>query len=590
MRFIVLITGVAVASAASALDIGGRAAVGYSKLDTYPSVGEHTSAPKLELDLALDAGGFFERPGFLDWNLGASYRRVSAEVNGASTGESKLLLYRARAILFGDRRTPVTLTASALRNEARFLTDPQANVLGRAVVDSYGGDLSLNLRDRPQVSLGYSRLQTSDEVAGLTTHTSAADGFRAIVGHGSAAYNFIGTYNGTLGTGDWVSDNVDLHTGTAAFSFGLPGGLTAQVNDTYYLHIPRAAGAGAYRQENNSVGFFVSNNQGTGGRQTVRYGYAHGLTETSPTAFAELTRQSVRYDGEFALHGTPEQRGEPAPEGQRFSGRLLLDVGQSRTNAALVTSDSYGETLGATAYWRYGREGTYYEAHGGPSVALVQSELTGNDVGYGASLGGRIASEWLGQRLAFNYDADYGLRLYSSDGWTLKQSITGSVSGAIGKSRYVANLNGQSWRVSSPTLGDGAGRFLEARFVNTHRRLEAEIVGRLTDGIAAGTPREFVSDGLIIPAPFDSSTRELRVRSTYSVFTTLSVGAAGALISRVLPGAPSVTQAEVSGSIEYRFAAFSLRAEDRMVWYDQGSGGRNNLFFVHVSRRFGMRF
>lgn len=583
---------VAAAVPARAIDLSGRASVGYSKLDAWPTTGEHTTSPHLDLDIGLGAKGVIDRPGFVDWFLSGGYRRVTDEVDGARTGQSSLFLYDARAILFGDRRQPVTLEAKASRNQVEFLTDPQANVFGKAIVDTYGGGLTLNLPERPQLTAGYARTQGTDQVAGLTTHTYAVDEISATAGHGTGDYKFIGTYDGRLGTGAWTSDNVDTHNGTASVSLALPAGLTAQVSDTYQLRIPRASGVGAYRQENNGFSFYLSNSQPIGAQQAVRYSYLHGLTETSPTAFGELMRQSLRYDGDYSLDGQPLLRrpGEPPTEGSRLFGHLRLDAGQNRASTAVTTSDSYGETLGGSLYWRYGSGRTFYELHGGPSVALLQSDGAASRTGYGASAGGRIARDWLGQRLAVNYDADYGLRLYAAEGWTLRQILTGSVSGALGDSHYVASLNAQAWRTSDPTLGEGAGRVLEARFVDTQRRLELEAYARLTDGIAGSTPKEFVSDGLIIPAPFDSHTRELRARVAYNVFTTLGVGAIVALVSNEIPGSPTVNQTEVAGSLEYRFAAFALRMEDRMVWYDQGTGGRNNVFFVSVNRRFGLSF
>lgn len=591
LRLILLLAVATVAAPASATDVNARVGVGYSRFEYAPTLGDHTTTPRLDIDLGLDAKGFFQRSGFLDWIAGASYRRVSEEVNGATSGQSDVILYNGRLTLLGDRTAPVTLQAAASRNEVKFLTDPQADIFGRGIVNSYGGSLTLNLPERPSLSAGYTRNDAEDQIAGLTTHRYNVDEFTGTVGHGSPDFKFIGTYQGRLSSGDWVSDNVDTHQGNASVIFGLPAGMTGQLVDVYQLRIPRATGLGAYRQENNSFGAYVSNSQPLGGQQTVRYSYLHGLTETSPVAFNELTRQSIRYDGDFRLGGEPlEKKGRTPEEGSRYFAHVRVEGAQNRANTATVTSDAYGETLAALGYWRYIAGDKYYDLHGGPAVGLIQSDLTGNRSGYGFSAGGRFGREWLGQRFNVNYDTDYGLRLYASEGWSLRQILSGTVSGMIGTSRYMGQVNAQSFRTSSPTFGDGAGRSVDVRFVNTHRRLELEILGRLADGIAGSTPREFVSDGLLIPAPFDSHTRELRARIFYRAFTTLTLGATGAFISNEIPGSPTVTQTEVSGVVDYRFAAFGLHLEDRMTWYDQGGGGRNNLFLVSVSRRFGVRF
>lgn len=567
------------AAPAMALDVSGRIGLGYSRFEFTPPDGPSVTEPHLDIDLGLDARGVVVRRDVVDWRLGVAYRRISDERSGVQSRLQTRLLYSGQATVLGSGRSPLTLTLGASRSQTDFSLDPALDTFGQSVVDQATTSLTVRPGNLPPLGGSYTYRKLQEDVPGLPIHERETHQLQGFASSGSASHRFSATYAGEMNDGTYESDQYDQHAVSVVAGAPLPGKAELSLDDRYLRVQPKTSGPNALLQDNNAFRLYARDRGTYGDRHTLQYLYTHLLTETPASGPSEATRNSVRYEGDHLLTSPT------------LFTRWTVDasLNQSRLGAGEVATS--GETLAATLWWRRpATDGTYYEIFGGPLVGFLQSDA-GNDVGHGLSATARLTQPWLGQTAYVSYEGAYSRDLFAVTGWLLRQSLTGELTGQLGLARYTATLRGSSVRSRSPLFGEGATRLVELYSTVNWSRFELEVRGLLEDGITGATTGDFVSDGLFIPAPFDTSNRQVMLRGIASLFPGLRARAHFRLGSSSRPGEPRLDQTEVIGALDYQYAAFAVSVEDRVDWYDQPNGRlTTNTFFVRFYRRLDWRF
>lgn len=592
---LVVLLCLATASPAAALNVNGSVGGGYSRADSWADLGGHDTSPHYEYALSLGANGFLGRPGVFDWGLRGSYQKLQDYSGSTQIRDRRYVFYDGRLTLFGNQLRPVSATAFANRSEARYTSDPVRNLFGDSIVTTAGGNVSLLAQDRPRLHLGYSYIDIENSVQGLTTHTLTSHNLSATLKEGgSSTFNVAANYRGQLQDGSWVSDKADLHSATITSVTDLPNAITLVVTDVFDLRIPGDLTLpGAFRQESNAFTASVGNVRPAGESSRVSYLYYRALTESPATLPAEGARNSARYDADFTISdfGAPQDdpTGKLAGARSRLYWHLLADASLNRTTVAGNPTDTSGETLGAQLWLRRVASFGILTVGGGPLVSMLQADGADGKFGHGFTGGASLEGTFFSQTGALRYKIDYTNKLYGSDTWTLVQSANANAGGVLGRGRYNASLSASAFRTTSPLAGTGAGRRVDLAFVTTQGRFAAELRAGLSQGIAGSSPSNFIADGFFIPAPYNSSTKDVQATANYMLYTGLRASATARYGYSVYPGAPTLGQAEGRAAIEYSFGALALSLEDRYTWYEQAAGGRTNVLWLRLSRSFGFR-
>lgn len=580
IRTLVLsLVAVALPAGAGAVDLSGRIGVGYSRLELTPPDGPGTTSPHLDLDLGLDARGFVVQPEIFDWKLVSSYRRISDSVDGSRTNLQKSFLYDASAAVFRSPSSAMTALLGASRTQSDFSTNLALDAFGQSVTDLARASVVVRQASLPPVTASYFYRNLDETIPGLPLHNRTTHGLDASVAGGTSAYHLSASYAGELNDGTWTTDQYNLHNVAVQAGAPLRDGLDLAIDDRYYRLEPKSTAVGAVAQDNNAFRAYMRDRGTFGDHHVLEYLYGHAITETPGSPLAEITRNSVRYEGDHLLTSPT------------LFTRWSLDLSLNQTRLGTTESSSSGETGGVQLWWRRVGDDRLYEVYGGPLVGFTQSDVATKALGYGGSATGRLSQPWAEQIARLSYESTYGTDLYGIPGWSLRHSLTGSVEGHLWTGTYSALLRGNALRSYSPVLGDGANRSIEAYAKSTFRRFELELRGLMESGMTGATPGEFVGDGLFIPAPFDTSSRQLWLRGTLGILPGLNARAHFRLTSNTRPGQPSIDESEVIGALEYQFAALYVSVEDRIDWFDQ-TGGRatSNTIFVRLYRRFNARF
>lgn len=563
----------------TALDVTGRVGVAYSRSTFDPPEGPSVTEPHLDVDLGLDARGVVVRPEVVDWKLGAAYRRISDDTNGARTRLQERFFYDGRATLFGNPASAATLRLNGSRTQSDFSTNVALDVFGSSVTDQAGATLTIRPGSIPPVVGGYAYRRLEENVPGLPTHERETHAFQASIASGSPTHRFSGTYLGELNDGTFAADQYDLHGVSVQAGAPLAGKAELVIDERFTQLQPKTTALGAIAQDNNVFRLSARDRGLYGDRHVLEYLYSHALTETPTSPLAEATRNSLRYEGDHLLTS-------PA-----LFTRWSLDLSLGSTRLGTTSVDASGETAGVQLWWRRTDAERTYEILGGPLVGLIQSDADGDDVGYGASAAARFTRPWGAQLAHLAYDVAYARDLFAIAGWNVRQSLTGQLGGRLGLGRYSAVLRGSTVRSHSPLLGDGATRLVEAYSTVELGRFDFELRGLLESGIANTAAANFVSDGLFIPPPFDTSNRQLSLRAGARVLPGLTARAHARVGSSARPGQPTIEQTEVIGALDYQYAALVVSVENRVDWFEQPTGtAMRNTVFVRLHRRLDWRF
>lgn len=566
---------------AAALDVSAEAGVSYSRYELQPPGGPSVTRPHLDVDLGLDARGAIVAPDVVDWKLGASYRRLADSLGGTETSRRTLLFYDGAVALFRSPRSAVTIALAGSRRENEFSRALATDVFGHAISDEARATLTLRPRDLPAVNGAYSFRNLEERIPNEPLHVRRTHGIAASAAAGTGSFNYSASYRGELNEGTWDTDDFDLHTVSVQAGAGLPRGLLLNVDERYHRVEPRATGPGTFAQENNSFRAYVHDAGTFGDRHRLEYLYGHAITEAGGEA-AERARNAIRYEGDHLL-----------TRPTLFT-RWLLDVSYAQSRAvtgeatAETTAEAAGETAGVQLWWRRVGPDRVFEIYGGPLYALIHEKDVVAKEGYGGTLSARLSRPFAGQVGRAGYDAAYGSDLFGLPGWNLRHSLTLGLDGALWTGRYSSYVRGSSVRSYAPLFGDGASRSVEAYASATFRRADFELRGLLDEGMTAATPGEFVGDGLFIPAPFDTSSRQVWLRARFNLLPGLDTRAHFRYAVASRPGQPSIDQTEVIAGLDYHYAALSFSIEDRVDWYE--GLGRSNTLSVRVYRRFDVRF
>jgi hypothetical protein len=572
-----LAVGLLLPAPSAALQLNGHFGLSYLRSDTWIERSAQTTSPRLDLDLGLSATGLLMSPEFMAWQLDAAWRRLSQSGDGQRDSVSNSLFFGGRASLFNGARSPVNLSLDAARSYTTFSASTSSDVTGETVSSSYGARAGLHADGLPTLGFGYRWNDYQNTIPGLTEHQRTVQFLDASTSLGASSFSMVASYNGELSAGSWTADQYDTHRAAVTARAPIAPGTELFLEEQYQLTTPASMSApGALLLDNNYFRAFASNSGDYGDRQVTSYSYGRLLSQPAGGVVSLSMRQALRYEGDLLF---------TAPT---FFTRWIVDASLNQARNGPTALDASGETLGLQVWWRRPTEATLLEVWAGPIIGFIQSSTVGDSRGHGLSGQARANQPWIGQDTSLVYRLDWADDLYGAVGSSLRQSLSASMSGGLLAGRYVATASAGSSRTTSPVLGDGASRSLSLLLNATFRDLTLDGNVSLDQGMEGSTPRDFVSDGLFIPAPFDSRTLQTYGRGTYQLTPGISATGQVRWLSSSSPGRPTLDQTELFVGLQYRYGAFVIALEDRYGWNETATGAYQfNQFMFRLYRQIG---
>jgi hypothetical protein len=572
-RALLLVATAAVPATAAALGVTADAGLQYTRFDGWSAGGDRVTMPSLDLDLRLDARGAIVSRDVFDYGLSVAWGRMSGDSAGGITSTRDMLSYSARGALFANAVSPVNLAAFGTRGETDFSTSEGPDSFGHGVATSTGGTLAVKGAGIPTLTTDYSFTTSENEIAGQPLREQSFHSLTSALSFGTPAFQMNASYAGEFREGSWDTDRNTTHGILVGARGMLGGGHTLSLQSSSTFSIPDELVPGTYEQRTTSFSAYV-NAGGLGDRRNFSYGYGHSTTESPGAPTIEGTHQALRYEGDHFVTSST------------FFTRWLVDASLGETRSG--DDDpirSTGETLGVSLWWRRLQDESTLEVNAGPRVSLYQTE-DDRGGGFGASAGARFSRPLFDDHaFQLSWSGSYGQNLFANVGWQFSQELDATLSGPAATARYNASLHGSAFRTHSPTTGDGAARSIGATAGLATRRVSLDARAALSQGMLGATQQAFTSDGLLLPAPFDSTLVDVSIGGVFRIYPGLGSGLRFRLGRSDVPGRPVLHETGASASLSYRFGALSLTLEDRYTRTETATGWDSaNLVMLSLHR------
>jgi hypothetical protein len=567
------LAGALAATPAHAIEWVGRVGAQYTRNDAWSPEAGRLAEPHLDLDIGLDAMGYLSRRDVMTWIGGIEYRRLSDTRNAVGSTRN-VLDYRLRSIFFSDPRSPFSFEVHTARRtdgtatESRTGTDLESST-------SYGAGARITPSGLPYAQLGYDHLDQHRTGPAYGPSGRTLDTFTADVGHGIPSADWSARYVGSISSGTYATDNYADHRVDLGARAPLAPVLDLNLAATHYLRIPSVSATVNVRQEIDTASALLFHHPENKSSQTGSYSYSHAVQTGPGQADVERSLQRLGYSLQRSLstEWRVTVRGDASYAEDRLGTDILRGTGQS---------------IGAIPLWRRERPDGFFQLSAGPTLGLLEPDRGPTEIGYGANAGAQVGHSFGVLMTALTYDFAYARNLDATSGWIVTQHVTGTASGRLGSGLLNGQLLLASDRRETALFGPGASRVIDALATYAWHRHELRLQAGLQSGISGTVSGKIASDGLFLPAPYDSQT------------TYVSTGGTGALTrfaflygqlrysSTDLPDRPRRAEYEARGAFRFRYGAMQLSLEDRYVISEIPGGQlRINEVFVRAQRGFG---
>ncbi len=559
-------------AAASALDYVGRLGLAYDRIESW-SDSSYSMTPRLRLDGNLDAYGFLVEPGIVDWSGRVGYADLNERYGEANTKQNALT-YGAQLDLLQKREAMARLSASATRTRTDYSTDAQVvQTTGAATTETYSLSAGAGPPGLPSVSSSFSysdmalsgldraEVKETSKVLGLGMH------------FGQAALDSSLNYRLQWEDGTLVPMNF-----TAQQIFGQATAhpsdrVTASIGLGYFIREPTLLASDNPRFENSRVdGHFVWD-QSRETQGSVNYAYTH----------AYATEPSLRARDMVTNTGSADYRDRISAE-WAWRGSASASVSQIRLGEA--ESSAAGQSVGLAAEFARPTVGATL----GARVGVLEPEGGSTALAYGADASARANWQKSSHAFSLTYFVSYQQNLDARPGWAASQSLYAEVNNAqTGFLHWSARLQASSVRGGGGEFDANAQRTIAAIGSLSYRRAALDLQIGTSDSVT-GVLSNPLSDGLFIPAGYNTHARYASVNGAMPLARTLAVNAFAKYAILSGPATPNQRESVVGGALSYALGRWTLSLND--VYTTGGTisfGNAVNQLYVRASMAFGRR-
>ncbi len=578
-RWMAALAAAAAPAIAAGFSYGGSVGGLYLNETYMPDEGPTVRRPSLEFDGNLHLSGSVFRPGLLDYDAGAGYRRLRLTQN-ESTSRSESVSWGGSASILGTRGSPVHLSLATSRGWAdSWQVSDRAGTLGSALTTTYSANASYRSFGRPTLSVMASQTEIDQRVAGIALGTVRSKNVAVATGSGTGPFSYAFSYSGAWLEGTSPLENYQSHTAGGHAELRLGQDSYAFFDESFYLRDPTAGAPPESRFELSR--FFSGVRWGPPELlHRVDYGYNRAFRGRELDTNADSIGHSLGYSISDQL--------SPA---FRLTGTAAAALTDARNGT--IAERGAGQTVQALLDWtRQLRSTSQLALSGGALVGLL--EVAGRDVqtAYGVLGGASVLRQWeavSGQAL---YSGSFNSNVGGVAGWSLSHRGEATVSWNRAPDESVGgSLNFGVTRQYSRVFGDGARREVSLRGTARYHFQDFTVRAGLTSGIADPTKNSFAADGLFLQPPYDVESRFAVAESSTRLARNLTVSLFAAYSVNSTPGQANGNELFTGGTASYSLGALRISVEERYTVTEfQGRTQRQNRLMVLATRAFGGRF
>jgi len=565
-------------TSAWASDLSGGVGLGYGRTNSWSSQDGAIDSSIWDWNANLAMSGSPFRPGLLQYAAALDYQAQRLRYRQGDGGLDNVGFRLSSALL---QSSIVPISVYGTRAWTDFVTDAGSQRTGSTVSTNLGGSLALRPRGLPslQAALSHTGADTTDPAGGQTSAATTA--LTVTADSATPTHSFGVQYGTSWSDGTFAESNYRAHTLGLQLVGILSPTLRLNVGERYALREPIRLSAQNPRFDDQAFNASLD-------FQTGQSKWKPSLLYQTDRALVELLDQPVRERTSHVGSARMMYRQSADTFAYADIGALYVHVrrpeGEERTQAAT-------QSVGVATGHRWQRQRWGAGVTGTGSLALAEPTTGGLVLGHGGGGGANfdMASErW---RLGTGYSASLSSGGISFEGYALQQQVQVVMEALL--RGLMVRLSGQASasRRDDPVFGTSLSRSVtstaEAAFSRTSFGLSGGLSDGLSQALSAGAP----SDGLFLPADYNT-------RSLFGTFTAtrllLGNRAAFSLLARAMrtdqPGRPRSFEHGGHAVLSLAIGLFSLSIEDRLS--RGGSGGvwtAANVVMVRLTRAFGMR-
>lgn len=561
---------------ADGYSLSGSVGGGASRGDSWSS-GEHEGTSALDWSAGLALAGTPFRPGLLQFLVGAQYASLRTYYFESRT-RAENLGYRLQVSAFTD--SPLSLSLGGARSWSEFTTDGQTQQTGATLATTYTGTAVLRVQEYPSLRLALTRTTLDNRMLGGEEAKSTSTVLSAGAAHSTRTQDYAATYDTSWNSGTWAETNYRSHAASFAANLGLTDTLHFRLLENYYLRLPTLSSPINPRYDNNVVGTGLQWLPNPRLNASLNYSYDHVLVTAPGAPTIEQVNHGAGVADTYLL--TPDLTMQNSAT---FVSTLEAQGDRSASGAA--------ETVGSGLNWRHRLRPTLQLGLGGAaSVGVAEPSGLAARLAYG--LGGTAALTYANARWdgSASYSAAFAQAQLGLDGWTLSQTLllTGETTWRASLLRALLSATGE--RRQDPLLGAFMSRSVNASVSSTWMRSSAQLGFGLSDGLSASLQSPNLSDGLFLPAGYNTHTvfGALTGTTTFDDGHLLFTGLLRTMATTA-PGRGTIYEHGLGLTAAYSVGLFTFSLDDRVS--TGGFGGLHqtaNLVMLRATRTFGMGF
>ncbi|HEX9398995.1 MAG TPA: hypothetical protein VF912_02700 [Anaeromyxobacter sp.] len=564
--------GLGAPAATGALEYSGRLGMAYERSETW-SGPEYSLVPRLRLAGSLEAQEWWIGPGVIDWTGRIGYDETRTQYATANEKYNGLT-YGSMLGFLNNSSSLAKLRLTASRSRSDYSLDSDAiRTTGSAVSDAYSVSGGVGVPGLPGLRSQFAYGDTLSAGLGRPETRTTTKDFALGMQSGQAGLDTNVDYRLQWGSGTLDPVNYTLQRVGLTSVLKPSEHVFAGISGSYFLRDPSVLGPSNPRLEHTIVNAVVGWSEQSSSRAWGQYTYQHATTTNTSLQVQEHMADTV--SANFSQRTSPEWE---------WVESAAVSFGWNRA-AAAQSSSGTSQTLGLTANWN--------KPAGGASLGVRAGGFEGEGASpafaYGANASGHASWQRPTRTFGLSYAATYEANVDAAPGWSTTQSVSADVrGGALGSVAWAASVLGSGSRSGGP-LGASAQRSLSVQSSFTHERGTLLLAAGVSDAVT-GSLSNPISDGLFIPAGFNTHSRYASASASVPIREQLSARASAKFAILSGPGTPDQREALLGAGLYYGIGYWTLTLDESYTTGGTSSfDHRVNLLFVRLSRSFGGR-
>lgn len=561
--------------AAATISVGGSVGGGYARSDSWSA--EHAGATGWDWEAAMALAGSPLRPGLLQWSLAADYRGVRT-IYGPLASRADGFGFQLQCALLSATVLPISLSGS--RSWSEFSSDASSQAVGASMITALGGTAALRVPRYPALHLALGHNETETTSLGGPPSSSETTTLSAGLAHNAGNHSYSLDYGTGWNHGTFAESNYRSHTLALQLASAPSDTVQFRLYERYHLRDPTNDSPMNPRYDDTALGAGVQWRPGPRTTSSFGYSYRHLLVEAPTAPALEQLGHGIAAGQYFRLRPTLALNGNT---GFSYALERRGDEGREGVGGSVGAGLSWHRVLGRTAV----------NAGGGGSVGLV-APATGDVSGaYGVSGSGGASWDRERWRATVSYTGSYASRLAAQSGYTLDQRLQANADGIAGQTAYWrALVTVAGGRRQDDLFGATLYRSASATVAASRRRVSVDLSAGESDGLSSALGDPGFSDGLFLPAEWNTHTRYLTLGSSqFFDLGRLSLREMARTLTSQAPGRPDQWESALAVSAGYAIGAVTVSVDERLsVGGTAGSRTTINVIMVRLARSFGGAF